>query len=410
MTKRDEIREIAWAAVAACLPHRTVEEGLRDLPAVTGRLVVVAVGKAAYTMAKTAKACLGDRITNGIVITKYRHLGDSIPGFRLWEAGHPVPDENSLAATREALMLTAELTDRDTVLFLVSGGGSALFEQVTCGLPALRELTEALLASGATIEEINTVRKHLSEVKGGRFAAHCAPARVYAILLSDVLGDRPDAIASGPSVADPTTSADCFAILQRYGIPPTQEVAALLGRETPKTVPNSSYRIGGSVRELCRAGVAEAERRGYRGILLTDALTCEAREAGRWLAELAREYQGKGSAVALVAGGETVVHLTGRGLGGRNQELALAAALAIEGIPGITVLSVGSDGTDGPTDAAGGVVDGNSVAEMRKKGIDPATALADNDSYHALGACHGLVFTGPTGTNVNDVAIVLIDR
>ncbi|MBE6622480.1 MAG: DUF4147 domain-containing protein, partial [Ruminococcaceae bacterium] len=305
--------------------------------------------------------------------------------------------------------MTEGLSEEDLVLFLVSGGGSALFETVSCDLGALKALTEQLLSSGASIEEINTVRKHLSDVKGGRFAAHCAPAKVYAILLSDVLGDRADAIASGPSVADLTTCEGCRAILDRYGIVLPSEVLALLERETPKTVSNSTYRIGGSVSELCHTAAREAEALGYRPILLTDQLTCEAREAGSFLGSMAVTHSGKGERLAFIVGGETVVHLRGKGLGGRNQEIALSAALALEGLPDACVISVGSDGTDGPTDAAGGVVNGDSAALMRQNGIDPAEALEQNDSYRALSACDGLVITGPTGTNVNDVAILLIE-
>ncbi len=409
MKQKEIAVRIVRSAITACLPDRVVAEGLRDLPPCRGKLIVVAIGKAAYTMAKAAKDILGERIAKGIVITKYDHLQGDIPGFVLCEAGHPAPDENSLSATHQALEMTAGLSEDDTVLFLVSGGGSALFESVSCDLNALKALTEQLLACGASIEEINTVRKHLSDVKGGRFAVHCAPAKVYAILLSDVLGNQPDAIASGPSVADPTTCADCRRILTSYGIQPPREIRALLARETPKSVPNCTYRIGGSVSELCLAAAREAEARGYRSILLTDHLTCEARDAGRYLVSEAITHFRKGERVALIAGGETVVHLCGNGLGGRNQEIALSAALALEGLHDVCLIAVGSDGTDGPTDAAGGVVDGDSAAWMRQNGVDPAEALEQNDSYHALSACGGLVITGPTGTNVNDVAIVLVN-
>jgi len=409
MKQKEIAVRIARAAIAACLPDRIVAEGLRDLPSCRGDLIVVAIGKAAYTMAKAARAILGDRITKGIVITKYHHLQGDIPGFVLCEAGHPVPDENGLSATQQVLSMTEGLSEEDLVLFLVSGGGSALFETVSCDLGALKALTEQLLSCGASIEEINTVRKHLSDVKGGRFAVHCAPAKVYAILLSDVLGDRADAIASGPSVADPTTCEDCRKILTTYGIQPPQEIMALLERETPKTVPNSTYCIGGSVSELCHTAAREAAALGYRPILLTDHLTCEARDAGRFLASEAITHRGMGERIAFIAGGETVVHLRGKGLGGRNQELALAAALALEGLSDVCLIAVGSDGTDGPTDAAGGVVDGDSAARMRQNGVDPAEALEQNNSYHALSACGGLVITGPTGTNVNDVAIVLVN-
>ncbi len=399
---------IAWAAINSCLPDRIVEEGLQNLPYYTGKLVVVAIGKAAFAMAKAAKAVLGDRIFQGIVITKYHHLQGNIPGFVLQEAGHPVPDANSLSATRQALAMTEGLSEEDLVLFLVSGGGSALFESLSCSLDSLKVLTEQLLACGASIEEINTVRKHVSEVKGGRFATHCAPARVYAILLSDVLGDSPDTIASGPSVLDPTTCEDCHGILTKYGITLPDECVTLFERETPKRITNSTYCIGGSVRELCLAAAKEADACGYRPVLLTDHLTCEAKEAGRFLGSVGITHSGKGERLAFIAGGETVVHLCGNGLGGRNQELAVAAALELEGLSDVCLIAVGSDGTDGPTDAAGGVVDGESATRMRQNGVNPVEALEQNDSYRALAACNGLVITGPTGTNVNDVVILLV--
>ena len=412
MTQRELLRTdaecIYTAAVRACLPDEAVKKALDSLPEGKGKLILLAIGKAAWQMAQAATRILGDRLHCGMVITKYGHSKGAIPGVEIYEAGHPVPDENTVRATERALEMTGELSSDDIVLFLVSGGGSALFESVDCDLSELKALNADLLASGASIEEINVVRKHLSNIKGGRFAIHCAPAQVFTVLLSDVLGDRLDTIASGPSVADPSTVEQVQAILQKYQIFCSQTVKTLLLRETPKNVENATYFIGGSVRELCRHAAEEARARGYETHLLTDHLTCEASQAGSFLASVARTHRESALPLAFVAGGETVVHLKGKGLGGRNQELALAAAKEIDGFDNVALFSIGSDGTDGPTDAAGGYVDGFTASALRERGIDIFEVLEQNDSYHALAACGGLVFLGATGTNVNDLAVVLI--
>lgn len=265
------------------------------------------------------------------------------------------------------------------------------------------------LACGADIVEINTIRKRLSAVKGGRFALACAPAAVYSVVLSDILGDPLDMIASGPACPDSSTCAQAAAIAEKYRLALSPAAAALLRQETPKTLPNVTTKITGSVRELCRAAADACRAEGYEPVLLTDCLCCEAREAGSLLGSIARTHAGQGRRRAFIAGGETVVHLTGHGLGGRNQELALAAAPALAGLRGCCVFSVGSDGTDGPTDAAGGYTDGEALAALTAAGLDVPRALADNDAYHALQAVGGLIMTGPTGTNVNDVAVVLTE-
>ncbi|MBQ8310702.1 MAG: glycerate kinase [Clostridia bacterium] len=400
--------QIYSAAIRACLPDEAVAKALKSLPLVRGRLLLVAIGKAAWKMANAATNLLGDRINGGIVITKYAHSEMNLPGIEFFEAGHPVPDENTLRATTRVLRLTEHLTADDLVLFLVSGGGSALFESVDCSLAELSELTAQLLSSGASIEEINTVRKHLSNVKGGRFAAHCAPAHVFTVMLSDVLGDRIDVIASGPSVADASTVADTAAIVRKYGLHLSAQMSRLLERETPKLVENASYFVSGSVRELCRYAAEEAERLGYHTTVLTDCLSCEAAEAGRFLSAIAQTHRDSARTIAFVAGGETVVHLKGNGKGGRNQELVLAAAEGIAGLQNCCIFSVGSDGTDGPTDAAGGYADGDTISLLREKGIEVSQMLANNDAYRALAASDGLIVTGPTGTNVNDLAVLLI--
>ena len=404
---RAEAEAAVRAAIAAVLPDEAVGRALRG-KRFPGRVFLVAAGKAAWRMAAAALSVPGIPVEDGLVITKYGHLGTPLPPLRFFEAGHPVPDENSVRAAEAALALTKDLRADDTVLFLLSGGGSALFEKPLVPLDELQELTRRLLGSGADITEINTIRKRLSAVKGGRFAAHCAPAHIEALILSDVLGDRADMIASGPVSADPSSSADALAIMEKYSLRPGAETARLLALETPKEVGNVSYRIVGSVGALCRAAEAALRGMGYETVLLTDRLESEARQAGRRLAAILREHEGCGKKLAFLAGGETVVHLTGDGLGGRNQEIALAACEGLRGLRNAGVISVGSDGTDGPTDAAGGWADGESFDALRAAGFEPEKALRDNDSYHALGAVGGLVFTGPTGTNVNDVSIALL--
>ena len=367
----------------------------------------MATGKAAWQMAKAAVDVLG-AVDEGVVITKYDHVMGEIPGVTCYEAGHPVPDENSFNATKAALEIVKDLKPEDTVLFLLSGGGSALFEDPLVGGEELQDITRQLLACGAEITEMNTIRKRLSAVKGGKFAKACEPARVRSIVLSDIIGDPLDMIASGPAYPDSSTCEQAAAIVSKYGLKLSDKATSLLREETPKELSNVDTMITGSVRELCRAAAKKCRDLGYEPILLTDRLSCEAREAGSFLASILQTHENYGKKLAYIAGGETIVHLTGKGLGGRNQELALAAAPGISGLENAAVFSVGSDGTDGPCDAAGGYVDNETMAEFEKQGIDVFAVLQDNDAYHALKAVDGLIMTGPTGTNVNDVAVALI--
>ena len=346
---RQRAESIWTAAIRSVLPDEAVRRALEHFHP-QGRVFLVAAGKAAWQMAHAALAELGC-VDGGIVITKYGHVRGPLSGVTCCEAGHPVPDDNSFAATQRALALVSGLRADDTVLFLLSGGGSALFEKPLLPAEELQAITQALLACGADIVESNTIRKRLSAVKGGRFALACAPAAVYSVVLSDILGDPLDMIASGPACPDSSTCAQAAAIAEKYRLTLSPAAAALLRQETPKTLPNVTTKITGSVRELCRAAADACRAEGYEPVLLTDCLCCEAREAGSLLGSIARTHAGQGRKRAFIAGGETVVHLTGHGLGGRNQELALAAAPALAGLRGCCVFSVGSDGTDGPTDA-----------------------------------------------------------
>ena len=404
---RSHADAIVAAAIGAVKPNEAVFRALTN-KSFPGRVLLVAAGKAAWQMARAASDCLGQRIEAGVVVTKYEHVMGSISNLACYEAGHPVPDENSFRGTQAALDLISNLTADDTVLFLLSGGGSALFEKPLIPGTVLQDVTNQLLACGADIVEINTIRKRLSAVKGGRFAQLCAPAQVFSIVLSDILGDPLDMIASGPAYPDSSTCEQAIAIAEKYALRLDDETRELLTRETPKSLGNVETQITGSVRQLCSAAAATCRELGYEPILLTDQLTCQAREAGSFLASILRTHAGEKRNLAFIAGGETVVRLTGTGKGGRNQELALSAAAGIDGYEGMAVFSVGSDGTDGPTDAAGGYADGDTAAELQSKEFDIFSVLQNNDAYHALLETNGLIITGPTGTNVNDVAVALL--
>ena len=404
---RKDAEQIARAAIEAVKPDAAVRRAVEHMT-FSGRVFLVAAGKAGWQMAKAALECLPCSISGGVVVTKYEHVMGELPGVDCYEAGHPVPDENSFRGTQAALELTKDLREDDTVLFLLSGGGSALFEKPLVTGEELQDVTKQLLACGAEITQMNTIRKRLSQVKGGRFAQWCSPAKVEAVVLSDVLGDPLDMIASGPAAVDVSTCADALAIAKKYDLKLSDTAKACLEQETPKVLKNVRSQIIGSVRELCSAAAQEAERLGYEPVYLTDLLTCEAKDAGSFLASILRSHAADGKKLAYLAGGETVVHLTGDGLGGRNQELALSAAAELDGLHNACVISVGSDGTDGPTDAAGGYADGDTAEELKKVGLTVFDVLQHNDAYHALQQVNGLIMTGPTGTNVNDVAIGLI--
>lgn len=405
---RQDAHRIIQAAIHAAQPDTAVKKALAGLPPYTGRLVLVSIGKAAWQMAYAAHKELNEQISSGMVITKYAHAKGSIGSLLIREAGHPVPDANTYAATQEAIELVSSLDAGDLVLFLISGGGSALFEKPLVAPQELEHITGQLLACGASITEINTIRKRLSAVKGGKFAQLCAPAQVYSVVLSDILGDPLDMIASGPAHPDSTTAEEAIAIAAKYHLKLSEKAQAFLGVDTPKSLPNAQSMITGSVRQLCAAAKKEAEAMGYTPVILTDCLCCEAREAGSFIGSMARYYRSLGGRYAIIAGGETIVHLTGSGKGGRNQEMALAAAAQIAGLSDVLMFSVGSDGTDGPTDAAGGMVTGETCAILLEKGISIDATLRRNDAYTALGQADGLIFTGPTGTNVNDLSCLLI--
>ena len=438
--RRQIALDMARAAIAAADPRTTVRRAIEatdDALRVgtwrapwsdVGRAIVVGAGKAAWPMAEAAEEALGDRLAAGLVVTKEGH--GASPGHqarrrvRIVEAGHPVPDERGVRAADELLHLVSGLSPRDVVIVLLSGGGSALLVAPAEGITLAdkQATTGLLLASGATIGEINCVRKHLSRVKGGQLVRACAPARVVALALSDVIGDPLDVIASGPTVPDPTTYVDALAVLDRYGlrekVPPSVVARLVQGAagalsETSKADDPAFARAAtlliGTNRVALDAAARTAEMNGYRPRVLTSSLRGEAREVAKVICALAEGVAPQDRPAALVFGGETTVTLSpDAGRGGRNQELALAAAIEIAGRDDVVILSMGTDGTDGPTDAAGGIADGGTVERARDAGCSPGDALRRHDAYPLLEATGDLIVTGPTGTNVMDVVIALV--
>ena len=391
------------------------------------RVFLIGAGKAGAPMARAASRILGDRLERGIVIVKEGYAGDEdLPGVELLEAGHPIPDERGAAGAARILELLAGARPDDLVLCLISGGGSALLVSPAPGvsLADLQGLTSALLACGANINEINTLRKHLDQVKGGQLARSAAPAHLASLILSDVVGDPMDIIASGPTVPDPTTFPQAQAVLDKYNLD-AQVPRPILSRlwagvsgeipDTPKEGDPLFDRVQnviiGSNRQAAEAALAQARVEGFQTLLLTTFLQGEARHIGRALGAVARQIAEDGQPLprpaCILAGGETTVTLQNRGgLGGRNQELALSAAIEISGLSGVMVVALATDGGDGPTDAAGAAAGGDTLARAAAAGLDPHDFLARNDSYHFFDCLGDLLKPGPTQTNVNDLAFI----
>ncbi len=437
---RQDLAVIRQAALEAVDPYAAVLDHLsRDgsQVAIGGQhwdldqssVVLLAVGKAAVPMAAAAAHVLRDRLAEGVVVTKYGHAAqaDLPASVGVIEAGHPIPDQAGLQAARTCIERLHSLTSGDRLLVLLSGGASALLPAPVPGLSLddLQATTDLLLRAGATIVELNAVRKHLSELKGGQLARLAHPAPVASLILSDVVGDTLDVIASGPTAPDPTTFGEALSVLRRYTVldrvPQGVVVhlqAGLAGEvaETPKPETvlfgNVTNVVVGSNYLAAEAAVTEAERLGYHRLLLTTFVEGEAREVAKVAVALAKGVRAHGNPIpapaCLVWGGETTVTVRGRGRGGRNQELALAAALGLAGMEGVALMALATDGTDGPTDAAGAIVDGTTVNRVRKQGWDPRATLRDNNSYPLLDAAGDLLRLGPTGTNVNDLLVLLI--
>ena len=437
-----EQREAALDVLAAALKAADPAEAVRRFLRLEGetlrvadrrydlrgyeRVLVVGGGKAGAAMAGAVEEVLGARVAAGVVNVKYGHM---LPTARvkIEEAGHPVPDERGLAGTREMVRLLEAAGARDLVITVISGGGSALIDLPVEGvsLDDMKALTDALLRCGATINEINTVRKHLSQVKGGGLARIASPATVVSLILSDVVGNPLDVIASGPTVPDTTTFRDAWGVLERYGLtgdvpkPVSDRLRAGLRGEIPDT-PKQGDEIFSKVQNVlvasnelaADAAVARARELGFNTLLLSTFVEGEAREIAKLYAAIAREIAAHGRPLAkpacLVAGGETTVTVRGDGKGGRNQEMALSAAIKIAGLDNVLILPAATDGTDGPTDATGAIADGSTVARALAAGLDPAEYLARNDSYHFFEQLGDLVITGPTNTNVNDLTFVFV--
>lgn len=441
MTQADNclLTEIFQAALGAANPYKCVTNHLDQISRTFRngdfkRLLLVSFGKAAYLMAKAVIDQMPEIVSQGIVITKYGHAqkADLAPMVEIIEAGHPVPDENGLAATAKVENLLNSADEYTLVLCLISGGGSALFldpyPPVT--LPEKQKVTALLLKAGADIEELNAVRKHISQVKGGRLAELAYPARVVSLILSDVIGDRLDVIASGPTAPDASTFFHAHKIIGKYGLRSSipASVMNLLDSgeaghlpDTPKQgnpiFDRTENIIVGSNGMATEAARQKAVEMGFDATILSSELQGEARIIGTELAVKAKEVARRplvsglssGKSFCLISGGETTVTVRGAGKGGRNTELALAFAMEVEGIPGISLLSAGTDGTDGPTDANGAFVDGETAESARRNGHDPETYLGNNDSYNFFRDAGSLFITGPTGTNVMDIQIILID-
>ena len=425
---RKDLEEIWAAGLAAANPERAVGRALEleDGAIVAGgtrftpeRVFVVAAGKAAGTMAKAARELLGEGVSGGLVVTKDDH--DPGPeGFETYFASHPEPDERGVEAARKVQEFVEPLGEEDLLLALISGGASALLADPAppIELADLKELTGDLLKSGADIGEINTVRKHVSVLKGGGLARLAHPAPTVALLLSDVVGDDPSSIASGLTAPDPTTLEGTRRVLERYRIEPPESISAHL-RDAEETPAKGDPVFEGVVNVVCGGGrhaaeaaVQKAEGLGYAPLLLTTTLTGDALGAAAMYAAVVREVLASGNPIpspcAIVSAGEATVTVRGSGDGGPNQEFALALAVGLESVEGWAAFSADTDGHDGSTEAAGGIVDGGTAGEIRENGVDPEDALSDNDSFPALRAGGGLLVTGPTGTNVNDLRVVLV--
>ena len=431
---RDDANAILGAGVAAADPTAAVRRAVAVeadwLVVDGGRTVhlagladvwIVGAGKATHAMAVAVADLLGDRMSGG-AITVPRGLGSPIDPIDVWEAGHPIPDSHGLAAAAETLRVARRAGADDLVICLLSGGASALWPAPVEGvsLSDLQLVTRQLLRAGAPILEINTVRKHLSRIAGGQLARAAAPARVLTLVVSDVIAAPLDVIGSGPSLPDPTTFQDALAILHGRGVTPPPSVTHYLQRGVAKEVPetvkadeltnDAGFFPIASIAHALEAAAEEARLRGYATHIVSDRVEGEARDVGREIASAAMEAQGRApKQSALLWGGETTVTVAGEGIGGRNQELTLAAARRIEGVDGIVVASMGTDGIDGPSPAAGAVVDGGSVRRGQAAGLDFEDSLARNDSYRFLEASGDLIVTGPTGTNVNDLILALIE-
>lgn len=400
---REDAVNIIASAIKASDPYFNTKNILSSLFSGDEKIHVMSIGKAAVPMARAALEVLD--ISSGLLVTKYRHSeGFSSDRFEIIEAGHPISDENSRLAAKKGLDTAKSLGENDTLLVLLSGGGSALFEESIVSPEMQREITETLLASGADIEEINAVRRRLSLVKGGRLAAAAYPARVITVALSDVLSNDKSTIASGITVKDTADNEYLSFCVEKYLPWLSSDIKEIIFRNDDIKINDGGYYFAGDINILCNAAEKKAESLGYTVHSMERSLSGEASSEAKRLISSVPHLKGRH---CFVFGGETVVTLKGKGKGGRNQEMALSAAVTLRDKKNIAFMSAGSDGTDGPTDAAGGYADGESYTRMCKMGISPEAELENNNSYHALKTAELLYVTGPTGTNVNDITVIL---
>lgn len=405
---KNDALSIVNEAIKAALPYENTVKLLKEAVPEGADITVISVGKAAVPMAKAAEDILGCRIKKGLLVTKYDHSrGYSFSRFRVIEAAHPISDANSVAAAEEGLQTASSLTENDILLVLLSGGGSALFEKSKISEALQQDITKKLLSRGANIEEINAVRKRLSLVKGGKLAAAAYPARVITIALSDVLSNDKGVIASGITVCDDTDNESLYKILQKYLPDISDDIQKTILTKDDININDGGYFFAGDINILCEAAGKKARELGFTVHHKSRCLSGEARETAE---EILRSIPSLPGKHCFVFGGETVVTLKGDGKGGRNQEMALAAAIRLQGKSGIAFVSVGSDGTDGPTGDAGGFSDGNTYFRMKEKGIDAEKELENNNSNYALKMAGDIITTGPTGTNVNDLTFVLTEN
>ncbi len=440
---KKNIREIFESAVAAVRPKKVVSRNVQLMDSLSGvklliggteydlseyhRIHVVGAGKAASSMALSMEGILGERISGGTVTVKYGHL-EELDIVHINEAGHPIPDEAGIKGTRDILELVKGLTSHDLVVCLISGGGSALMPLPCEGisLGEKQDTTRLLLECGATINEINAIRKHISQIKGGKLAGYVYPATLVSLILSDVIGDRLDVIASGPTVPDESTFEDCLRIIERYGIEKEIPKSVLthltdgskgIVEETPKPgdeifSKTKNFVIGSNLLAINEARI-QSERMGYNTLILSTSIEGETKDVAKVHAAIAREVLNSGNPLkrpaCIISGGETTVTIQGKGLGGRNQEFVLAAAMEIDGLEGVTILSGGTDGTDGPTDAAGAIADAHTIERAKKAKMDPYLYLRNNDSYHFFQKLDDLLLTGPTNTNVMDLRLMIVE-
>jgi hydroxypyruvate reductase len=435
---RKNLTEIFSGALQAVLPDKAVKRHLSLEGSVlrigshevgldhVRRILVVGFGKASAAMAREVENILGERIDAGVVVTKYGH-GLPLKRIRVMEAGHPVPDENGVRATREILDLVDSAARDDVLLCLISGGGSALMVQPREGLTLAdkQQVTQLMLRGGVPIEEMNIVRKHMSAVKGGQLARLAMPARVFSLIISDVIGDLLESIASGPTAPDPSSFADAVDVLQRYEIwnelPETvrqwfEKAAGEPKAETPKPGDPLFDRVENLIIASNRSALQEAEqlaaKKGFNTLVLSSSVKGEAREIAHFFGAIAREIRQTGQPLptpaCVLAGGETTVTVRGDGKGGRNTEMALAILEDLQGLGKAAFLSAGTDGTDGPTDAAGAFAFPDSLERGRQKGLEWRHFLRNNDSYSYFDRLGDLLRTGPTGTNVMDLQILLV--